>query len=220
MKKFFQFAAVLFTILSTQAAFAQNDYMPENCCPPQDQPCGDCWCLYCHYEPCYYNVKRCVEVPEYYKKKCCRNVPKYYEVKKCRYVPQYYTETCCKYVPEYYCVDECRTIKKTVCDRKCKYVPRYYYKHICGDNTCKTPCPTAIPSEPHKIARMEPGYNPEFNDRDGDEYGYNRERNGRIEERENFAERNDLNINANVDRNRPMINPHEQNWVQNRENIR
>lgn len=106
-------------------------------CPP-DQRCGDCYCMYCHYEPCYYNCWRCCEEPQYYKKKCCRYVPRYYQVQRCRYVPQYYCETYCREEPEYYCVDECKMCKRWVCDRKCKYVPKYYYKHEC--NPCATPC--------------------------------------------------------------------------------
>lgn len=114
------------------------------CCEDQpcaDQPMNDCWCLYCHNEPCYYNTWRCVEEPVTCKKRCCRYVPQYYEVQRCKYVPQYYNETCCRYCPQYYDVEECSTCKKWVCDRQCKYVPKYYYKHICGDANCKTPCP-------------------------------------------------------------------------------
>lgn len=127
----------------------QGEYAaPEGCCdqPREDHPCGDvstgdCWCKYCHYEPCYYYTKRCVTENKYCTKKCCRQVPQYYEVQRCRYVPQYYTETCCKYCPEYYDVQECIPCQKWVCDRHCKYVPRYYWKHVCGQPDCKTPCP-------------------------------------------------------------------------------
>lgn len=118
----------------------------DGCCPA-DQPCadsstGDCWCKYVHYEPCYYKDWRCIDVPQYYQKKCCRYCPKYYECQRCRYVPQYYTETYCRQEPEYYCTTECTTCKKWICDTKCKYVPRYYWKHVCGEQSCATPCPT------------------------------------------------------------------------------
>lgn len=109
--------------------------------PCEDVATGECWCKYCHYEPCYYYTKRCVTENKYCTKRCCRQVPKYYEVQRCRYVPQYYTETCCKMCPEYYDVQECIPCQKWVCDRHCKYVPRYYYKHICGQPNCTTPCP-------------------------------------------------------------------------------
>lgn len=120
-----------------------------NCCPAdhpcEDQPVGDCWCLMCHYEPCYYNDWKCCEDQKVCKKRCCRYVPQYYEVQKCRYVPQYYCETCCKQVPEYYDVEYCQPCKKWVCEKKCRYVCKYYYKHVCGDNNCATPCPTNCP---------------------------------------------------------------------------
>lgn len=109
------------------------------CCAPADQPTGDCWCLYCHYEPCYYNTYRCVQKPVYTTKKCCRYVPKYYQVQRCRYVPQYYCETKCCQVPEYYDVCECNYCTETVCDKCCKYVPKYYWKHVCN-NPCDTGC--------------------------------------------------------------------------------
>ena len=63
-------------------------------CPPPEKPVGDCYCLYCRYEPCYYNKWHCNYVPKYCYKKCCRYVPQYYQKKCCRYVPQYYYETC------------------------------------------------------------------------------------------------------------------------------
>lgn len=134
MKKLFQFAAVLCATLITQYGFADGDQYigGDGCCAPPDQAC-ESWTLMCHYEPCYYDDWKCIEVPQYYKKKCCRWVNKNYDVQRCRYVPQYYTETCCRQEPEYYCTDECRTVKKWVCDKKCKYVPRYYYKKTGGD---------------------------------------------------------------------------------------
>lgn len=121
------------------AADGQDGCCPQDC--PADQPLNDCWCLYAHYEPCYYKCWRCVEEPQYYTKKCCRMCPKYYQCQKCRYVPQYYCETYCKQCPEYYDVQECRTCKKWVCDTKCKYVPKYYYKHTCGQPDCQNQCP-------------------------------------------------------------------------------
>lgn len=107
---------------------------------PADTNAGECWCLMCHQEPCYYNTYRCVEKPVYTTKKCCRYVPKYYEVQRCKYVPQYYTETKCEQCPEYYDVEECTTCKEWVCDRQCKYVPKYYWKHTCGQTA---PCDQA-----------------------------------------------------------------------------
>jgi hypothetical protein len=113
---------------------------------PEEHPCGEtatgeCWCMYCCYEPCYYTTRRCVteEIP--CKKCCCRYVDKYFEVQKCRMVPEYYCETCCKQEPEYYEVDDCKTCEKWVCDQHCKYVPRYYWKHVCGQEGCPSPCP-------------------------------------------------------------------------------
>ena len=132
MKKLFQLGAMCFGLLATQGYAEECCAQPDAGCPA-DQPCGDCYCLYCHYEPCYYNDWKCVDEPYTCKKQCCRQVPQYYEVEKCRYVPQYYKVTCCRYVPQYYCVEECKTRKKWCCEKKCRYVPRYYYKHICGN---------------------------------------------------------------------------------------
>jgi hypothetical protein len=144
-----------------EGRYQQRGYQPQGCtaqgCPvqaptagdqcceqpqaaPCDQACNDCWCLYCHYEPCYYTTKRCVEEQIPCKKKCCRMVPQYYQVQRCKYVPQYYCETCCRQVPEYYDVDYCKTCKKWVCDQHCKYVPKYYWKHTCGANGGSADC--------------------------------------------------------------------------------
>lgn len=123
---------------SYSSGSAQGDCPEDHCVG--DKPTGDCWCMYCHYEPCYYNTWRCVEKPVYTTKKCCRMVPKYYEVQRCKYVPQYYTETQCCQVPEYYDVEECSTCKDWVCDRQCKYVPKYYWKHVCENPCAKTEC--------------------------------------------------------------------------------
>jgi len=106
----------------------------------QDNGCGECYCLCCKYEPCYYNTTRCVCEPVCCKKKCCHYVPRYYEKCCVKYVPQNYTQTCCKYEPEYYYVDETKYVQKKVCDRHCKYVPKYYYKRVASPAPC---CPPA-----------------------------------------------------------------------------
>ncbi len=159
MKKFFQIAALALGLLVTQNGYSQDNTAEQavqpnygseqaaasgECCPPDcaaDKPLNDCWCLYVHYKPCYYNDYKCCEEQVPYKERCCRQVPKYYQVQKCRYVPQYYCETCCRYEPEYYEVDKCRTCQKWVCDQKCRYVPQYYWKHTCGNPQCTTACP-------------------------------------------------------------------------------
>ncbi len=153
MKKFFQIGAVLCALLMSPFAYSQyqdtaggaganatNQQCPEDH-PCEDQACNECWCLYCHYEPCYYTTKRCVEEQVPCQKKCCRYVDKYYEVQRCKYVPQYYTETLCRKEPEYYDVTEYKCCKKWVCDKQCKYVPKYYWKHICGKTGCDAPSP-------------------------------------------------------------------------------
>lgn len=120
------------------APVASAPVADQGCCP-QEQQVGDCWCLYCKYEPCYTNCWRCIEVPQYCTKKCCRQVPQYYQVQRCRYVPQYYCETCCRYCPEYYDVQECKMCKKWICEKKCNYVPKYYYKRVCCPNNACCP---------------------------------------------------------------------------------
>ena len=117
-------------------------YYGDSC--PQDHSCGDtatgdCWCLYCHYEPCYYTTRRCVEEQVPCTRRCCRTVPQEYCVTRCRYVPQYYQETCCRYCKEYYDVCDTKCCKKWVCDTHCRYVPSYYWKHTCTGETraCK-----------------------------------------------------------------------------------
>lgn len=102
----------------------------------QSDGCGNCYCMCCKYEPCYYNSYRTECTPVTCKKKCCHYVPRYYEKCCVRYVPQNYTQTCCKYEPEYYYVDECKYVSKRVCDRHCKYVPKYYYKSVASQNSC------------------------------------------------------------------------------------
>lgn len=141
MKKLFQLGAIFLGILVTSAIGAQ-DYANNDgseCCPA-DTKTGECYCLYCHYEPCYYCTCRCVEEKIPCKKQCCRYVPKYYDCQRCRYVPQYYCETYCRYEPEYYCVDDCKTCTKYVYDKHCKYVPKYYWKHTCDTNARQDAC--------------------------------------------------------------------------------
>ena len=156
MKKLLQLGTLFVGILVAQSAYSENYPQGQNFGygaqqgqnfgynaqqgqnfagqdgPCEDQRLDDCWCLYVHYEPCYYTTKRCVEEKIPCKKRCCRYVDQYYEVDRCRYVPQYYKETKCRKVPEYYEVDDCKVCKKEVCDTHCKYVPKYYWKHVCG----------------------------------------------------------------------------------------
>lgn len=129
-----------------QAQAPSGQVIYDNACPADsacDQPMNDCYCLYVHYEPCYYCTPRCVEEQVPYQETCCRMVPQYYQVQKCRMVPEYYNETCCKQVPEYYQVEKCRTCKKWVQDQHCQYKPCYYWKHVCGNPNCTNPAPTA-----------------------------------------------------------------------------
>jgi hypothetical protein len=120
------------------------------CCPADhphpDSPAGECWCLYIHYKPCYYNTRRCVEEKIPCTKRCCRMVDQYYQVERCRMVPEKYCETCCRKCPEYYDVPDCKTCYKWVCDQHCQYVPQYYWKHSCGETTACTAQPTACPT--------------------------------------------------------------------------
>ena len=154
------FLSTLFCCLAV-SQYGYSDYAaPEasvsgsaqNCCPP-DAPCdqrlNDCYCLYVHYEPCYYTTNRCEKYDVPCKKKCYRKVPQYYEVQRCKMVPQYYCETKCRYCTECYEVDDVKCCERTVCDTHCKYVPRYYWKHTCDENAgCTTPAPCcpAVPA--------------------------------------------------------------------------
>jgi len=124
---------------SANGSSPANNSCPQKCCPT-DHSCGDCWCRYVHYKPCYYNTYKNVCEPVHYKKRCCRQVPQYYQVRCCRYVPQYYCEQKCRYVNQYYDVDECGTCQKCVACPHCKYTPCYYWKHTC-ENPCNTGCP-------------------------------------------------------------------------------
>jgi hypothetical protein len=123
------------------AVQGKDEPCEDHACAPADRQMNDCYCLYAHYEPCYYYTKRCVTENKYSCVKRCRQVPKYYEVQRCKMVPQYYCEKVCKYEPEYYEEQVCTPCQKWVCDKHVKYVPRYYYKHVCGKADCNTPCP-------------------------------------------------------------------------------
>lgn len=116
--------------------YAGQQYAQEQCCGDVvEQACGTCYCLYCKYEPCYYNEWHTVCEPKVFRKKCCRYVPREYEKCCVKYVPQYYTQTCCRYEPEYFYVDETRDVPRKVCEQKVNYVPRYYYKQVCNQNS-------------------------------------------------------------------------------------
>jgi len=147
MKRFLQLFTIMFAVFAFQNGYTQQAQVAQdqNCCPAdhpcEDEKCNDCWQKYCHYEPCYYTTKRCVEEKIPCKKKCTRMVTQNYEVKKCRMVPEYYTEQACRQVPECYEVDDCKIVKKVVSDQHCKYVPKYYWKRICAEQECKAVCP-------------------------------------------------------------------------------
>ena len=131
----------LATNLSAQCCGAA----PTACAAPMeeacDQPTGDCWCRYVHWQACPYTTSRCIDVPCPCQKQCCRWVPVSCEVECCKYVPQYCTVPACRYECEYFCVPDCKTIQQTVCDQHCKYVPQYYWKHVCGES--EVCCPQA-----------------------------------------------------------------------------
>lgn len=112
------------------APVGYEERSPNAGCPPE-RFVGNCYCLYCRYEPCYYNKWHCNYVPKYTYKKCCRYVPQYYQKQCCRYVPQYYYETCCRQCPQYYYTCNCQYVPKYTCERCCRYVPKYYYKRTC-----------------------------------------------------------------------------------------
>lgn len=134
MKKIFQVGAILCGILMTQFGYAQYVEGDNSGCCPQEHATGQCYCLYCSYEPCYYNCWRCCQEPQYTQRQCCRYVCKPYQVQRCRYVPETYCETCYRYEPEYYCVTDCKMCNRWVCDKKCRYVPRYHWKYTCNPN--------------------------------------------------------------------------------------
>ncbi len=119
---------------------AGGGYDQGNAGAPCEKPVGDCYCLYCKYEPCYYNKTHCDYVPKYTYKKNCRYVPQYYQKQCCRYVPQYYCQTCCRQVPQYYYTCQCHYVPKYTCERCCKYVPKYYYKHTCAPSCTPNSC--------------------------------------------------------------------------------
>lgn len=150
MKKICLFLSVLTCIFFTSYSYAQPgpnyDAGDSNCdqpCAPPERPMNDCYCLYCRYEPCYYNKWHCQYCPKYTYKKCCRYVPQYYQKQCCRYVPQYYCQTCCRYVPQYYYTCQCHYVPKYSCERCCRYVPKYYYKHVCQPTCTPDSCAEA-----------------------------------------------------------------------------
>lgn len=107
----------------------------QNCCDPAcppDVPMNDCYCLYCHYRPCYYYTTECEYVPNYEYQKCCRYVPQYYKETRCRNCPENYSVTRCRSVPEHYTVTKCRYIEQwneeTCC---CEPCPVYYQEDCC-----------------------------------------------------------------------------------------
>lgn len=143
MKKFAMLCLGFLCLCFGSVAHAQNNYAQQDCpCPPSDQNCGECYCLYCHYEPCYYNKWHCNYEPRYTCKKCCRYVTQAYEKQCCRWVPQYYTQTCYKQVPQYYYTRSCQYVPKYTCEKCCSYRPKYYYKKTdcnpCATNVCST----------------------------------------------------------------------------------
>lgn len=143
MKKFLAMFACLigvFAVSNVEAACGGCNTCATPCCDtPCDQPCGECYCKYVHYQACPYTVKQCVceQVP--CPRRCCRYVPQYYQVQRCRYVPEYYSVQCCRQVPEYYEVCDYKTRRKTICIPQCRYVPRFYWKQECGCAN-QTPC--------------------------------------------------------------------------------
>jgi hypothetical protein len=128
------------TSYASNNAYVASPAVAGDCGCPADKACGECYCMYVHYQPRYYTTKRCIEEQYTCPKKCCRYVPQYYEVQRCRYVPEYYTETMCRQVPEYYEVQECKTCKKVICEPQVEYVPTYYWKHECAPTNCQTQC--------------------------------------------------------------------------------
>lgn len=125
-----------------------------------DVACNDCYCLCCHYRPCYYYTTECQYVPRCDYQKCCRYVPQYYQVTRCQNVPEYYTVTKCRQVPEYYCQMKCRCVQQwdscNCCyetrpmyyqELCCKQVPQYYEEQCCRqvpqyyEETCCRYCP-------------------------------------------------------------------------------
>ena len=144
MNKLLQLGALFCCMLFSSAISAQQGCCPapqaQACCDQVcDQPAGDAYRLYVHYEPCHYTTKRCVEECVPCTKKCYRKVPEYYQVERCRMVPEKYCETCCRYKTECYEVADTKTCKKWVCDQHCKYVPKYYWKHECEPVTACCP---------------------------------------------------------------------------------
>jgi hypothetical protein len=143
MKKLALFCLSILCLCLSSSGYAQQS---NNCAPPDcqvpDQNCGECYCLYCHYEPYYYNKWHCNYEPCYTYKKCCRYVTQSYEKQCCKYEPRYYTKTCYCKVPQYYYTCSCNYKPKYTCEKCCSYRPKYYYKKTdcspCADNMCST----------------------------------------------------------------------------------
>ena len=153
MKTIIQISALVFGMflssnLSAQGCGAQRCGVPaapvcgqaQQAGCPCDTSVGECWCLYVHYEPNYYNVPRCVEQTIPTCRTECRYVTKTYDVQRCRYVPEYYTETYSYQEPEYYQVPDSYTVQRTEYDQYVEYIPSYYWKHTCGSNTQSVRC--------------------------------------------------------------------------------
>lgn len=105
---------------------------PCDCPPVPDVAMNDCYCLYCHYRPCYYYTTECEYVPNYTYQKCCRYVPQYYKETRCQNESENYCVTRCRYVPEYYCETKCRYVQcwneETCC---CEQRPVFYQEQCC-----------------------------------------------------------------------------------------
>lgn len=137
MKKLFLIGASVFSIFAAQNISAMD------CCPSQDcceQPCGECYCRYVRYQPCYYTTTRCVQEQVPCTRKCCRYVQVPYQVQRCTYVPQYYCETRYRCCPEYYDVPDCKCVTRTICEPQVRYTPKYFWKRECRQTDCCNPC--------------------------------------------------------------------------------
>ena len=137
MKKIFAMFACLFGVFAVSNVYSQDGGCCAPACAPAapcDQPAGECYCKYVHYQACPYTTTQCVceQVP--CPRQCCRQVPQYYQVQCCRYVPEYYSVTKCRSVPEYYTVCDYKTRTKQICIPQCRYVPRFYWKQECRPN--------------------------------------------------------------------------------------
>lgn len=146
MRRILQLFALCCGFFMSQHGFsyAQDEtgwYNNQQACAPMEYKTGDCYCLVCKYEPCYYKDWKCEWVDKSWKVNKCRYVPKTYSKKCIRYVPEVYYEQCCKYVPEHYCETVCEKCPHWCCETKCKMVLKYYYKHVCEETPCcNNPC--------------------------------------------------------------------------------